>query len=46
MGLCLIKSLGYCQTFLTNKGCITNDFISVDKDSDLISNEKELVELF
>ena len=36
----------YCQTFLTNKGHITNDFISVDKDSDLMSNEKKLVERF
>ena len=26
--------------------CISNDYISVDKDGDLISNEKELVELF
>ena len=36
----------YCQVFLTNKGCISNDFISVEKDGDLISNEKELVKLF
>ena len=34
------------KPFLTNKGCISNDFISVEKDGDLISNEKELVELF
>ena len=33
------------KPFLTNKGCISNDFISVQKDGDLISNEKELVEL-
>ena len=32
--------------FLTNKGCTSNDVISVEKDGDLISNEKELVELF
>ena len=31
---------------LTNKGGISNDFISVEKDGDLISNEKEIVELF
>ena len=31
------------KPFLTNKGCISNDFESVDKDGDLISNEKELV---
>ena len=31
------------KPFLTNKGCILNDFESVDKDGDLISNEKELV---
>ena len=29
-----------------NRRCISNDYISVDKDGDLISNEKELVELF
>ena len=34
------------KPFLTNKGCISNDFISVEKDGDLISNDKELVELF
>ena len=34
------------KPFLTNKGCISNDFISVEKDGDLISNGKELVELF
>ena len=34
------------KSFLTNKCCISNDFISVEKDGDLISNEKELVELF
>ena len=32
------------KLFLTNKS--SNDFISVEKDGDLISNEKELVELF
>ena len=29
-----------------NRRCISNDYISVDKDGDLISNEKELLELF
>ena len=34
------------KLFLTNKGGISNDFISVEKDGDLISDEKEIVELF
>ena len=34
------------KSFLNNEGCISNDFINVEKDGDLISNEKELVELF
>ena len=34
------------KPFLTNKGGISNDFISVEKDGDLINNEKEIVELF
>ena len=34
------------KPFLTNKGYISNDFISVEKDGDLTSNEKELVERF
>ena len=34
------------KTFLTNKGRISNDFINVEKDGDLISNKKEMVELF
>ena len=34
------------KPFLTNKGCISNDFISVEKDGDLISTEKELSEPF
>ena len=34
------------KPFLTNKGGISNDFISVEKDGDLISNEKEIVKLF
>ena len=39
----------FCSTlkpFLTNKSFISNDFTSVEKDGDLISNKKELVELF
>ena len=34
------------KPFLTKKGCISNDFISVENNGVLISNEKELVELF
>ena len=34
------------KPFVTNKGCISNDFISAEKDGNLISNKKELVELF
>ena len=34
------------KPFLTNRGCISNDFISIEKDGELISNEKELVEIF
>ena len=34
------------KPFLTNKGCISNDFISIEKDGELISNKKELVERF
>ena len=34
------------KPFLTNKDGISNDFISVEKDGDLISNEKEIVRLF
>ena len=34
------------KPFLTNKGYISNDFISIAKDGELISNEKELVELY
>ena len=33
------------KPFFTKKECISNDFINVEKDGDLISNEKELVEL-
>ena len=34
------------KPFLFNKGCTLNDFISVKKVGGLISNDKELVELF
>ena len=34
------------KPFLTNKGCISNDFISAEKDRGLIINEKELMKLF
>ena len=34
------------KPFLTNKGCTSNDVITVERDGDLISNEKELVNLF
>ena len=34
------------KPFLTSNGCISNDFIRAEKDGDLISNEKELAELF
>ena len=40
------RSWSTVKLFLTNKGCILNDVINVEKDDDLISNEKELVELF
>ena len=33
-------------TFLTNKGNFSNDYITIEKDGELINNEKELVELF
>ena len=34
------------KPFLTNKGCIPNDFVTIEKDGELISIEKELLELF
>ena len=33
-------------TFLTNKGNFSNYYITIEKDEELISNEKELIELF
>ena len=32
--------------FLTNNGCISNDFIGIENKDNLICNEQELVELF
>ena len=40
------RSWSTVKLFLTNKGSILNDVINVEKDDDLKSNEKELVELF
>ena len=34
------------KPFLTNKGCMTNDGISIEKDGDIVKDEKVLVELF
>ena len=34
------------KPFLTNKGCMTNDWISIEKDGDIIRDEKLFVELF
>ena len=34
------------KPFLTNKGCMTNDCISIEKDGDIVRDEKVLVELF
>ena len=34
------------KPFLTNKGCMTNDCISIEKDGDIVRGEKVLVELF
>ena len=40
------KFWGTVKPFFSNKGCISDDFISIEKDSELISSEKELVEIF
>ena len=40
------KFWGTVKPFLTDKGCISDDFISIEEDAELISNEKELVEIF
>ena len=34
------------KPFLTNKGCMTNDDISIEKDGDIVRDEEVLVELF
>ena len=34
------------KLFLTNKGCMTNDCISIEKNGDIVREEKVLVELF
>ena len=34
------------KPFLTNKGRMTNDCISIEKDGDIVRDEKVLVELF
>ena len=34
------------KPFLTNKGSMTNDCINIEKDGDIIRDEKVLVELF
>ena len=34
------------KPFLTNNGCISNDFIGIENEGNLICNEQEFVELF
>ena len=34
------------KLFLTNKGCMTNDCINIEKDEDIIRDEKVFVVLF
>ena len=34
------------KPFLINNGCISNDFIGIENEGNLICNEQELVELF
>ena len=34
------------KPFLTNDGCISNDFIGIENEGNLLCNEQELVELF
>ena len=34
------------KSFLTNNDCISNDFIGIENEGNLIRNEQELVELF
>lgn len=45
----IMSNKKFCSTvkfLLTKKGCISNDFVNAEKDVDLLSNEKSLVELF
>ena len=45
----IMTSKKFCSTvksFLTNNGCISNDFIGIENEGNLICNEQELVELF
>ena len=34
------------KLFLTNNGCVFNDFIGIENEGNLICNEQELAELF
>ena len=34
------------KPFLTNKGCMKNDCINIEKDGDIVRDKKMLVELF
>ena len=34
------------KPFLTNKGCMKNDYISIEKDGDIVRHEKVLLEYF
>ena len=34
------------KPFLANKSCMTNDCVYIEKDGDIVRNEKVLVELF
>ena len=34
------------KPFLTNNGCISDDFIGIENEDNLICNEQEFVELF
>ena len=36
----------FLRLYLTNKGCISNNFVSIEKDGEIIINKKELAELF
>ena len=36
----------FVKPFLTSNGCISNDFVGIENEGNLICNEQELVELF